>query len=370
MARRKNEIERFQIAASQVAKLMHDSMIDGHGWEEDKNNLRMVFRAKASIYDNSPFGGYLMVNGEGEPPIGIYSDASALEVYMKPLRDLAERFDTLRSDIHDILQLHWLEHRDDDGYAEIHLADIMRYRDVELWKGTLRDEDVQRYSTALRDVIRPAIEGIGTAWLKTGRRAKQQTIRYTGPIWMVKRTVDYPKERGAGLIESIYYQPGEWLKSVIDPYVPMIMQRTPLLLKLDAKQENHKKIGKALDYYYRVNPGKPVRISMRALLEGARIEITDRDKRLIGEFIDRIEKALEDLYALGVLGYYSPTRILQDLPPRGKLEAWLKTIYTFEPMPEIQQQYQTILEGRVKAIEHSSKAGKAARKRTPQEGES
>ena len=146
------------------------------------------------------------------------------------------------------------------------------------------------------------------------------------------------------------------------------MKRTPILLHLDTyRQELHINLGVSLDYLYRVNAGKPVKICMKALLENARIEIPEWAKeRRAAQFIEKIEKTLSELYGLEALGEYSPQDILNSntLPARGKLAVWLKTQYTFEPMAEVGELYQGIKNRQVKAIEQSTRAARAAQKKT------
>jgi hypothetical protein len=357
------EITRYDMASNLIAKLLQDGMIDGRGWFENATRLRMEFRVKPSKDAPSPFEfDACLVIGQENPPTEAYSDPGALALWMRPLKEIADRYGPLQSDIHDILQMHWIEHRDKDGWAYVTIADIMNSRCVKKWGGKYRLEDIRRHSEALRDVLRPAIEGQGSARRPRpgGRGTKEDTVRYSGPVWHYE-IIDIPAMFGPGLIEGVKYRPGTWLLSAIEPFAQQLMKRTPALIRLDAKHEMHKKLGKALDYLYRVNRGKPVRISMRALLEGARVEISERDRRLVGEYIEKVEGALSYLYDLEVIGEFGPQDILKALPPRGRLEAWLKTIYTFEPMAEVAEQYQRIEQNRTKAIGHSQRAARAAR---------
>lgn len=362
------EITRHEMPSNQIAKLVQDGLISGYGWSENPTRLRMEFRTKASRSAPSPFDACLVIGREDTPPAEVFSDPGTLALWLQPLREITDRFDPLCSDVHDILAMHWLEHRDADGWAILNIADMMKYREKDTGGKHMREDDIRRYSEALRAVLRPAIEGQGPAYRKSPKRksSKPETIRYTGPIWH-SEIIEIPAMFGPGLIEAVKYQPGTWLLSTIEPYAQMLLKRTPILIRLNAKQELHKKIGKALDYYYKVNRGA-VRITIRALLEGARIKVPDWAKTGdAGKFIGRVEKALSELYDLEALGEYTPQNILKTLPARGKLEAWLKTIYTFEPMTETNEQYQRIQKVRVKAIEHSKQAAAVARKKTSKE---
>jgi hypothetical protein len=357
------EVRRWDLASNQIAKMLHDGLIDGKGWSENLQRFHMEFRIKSSKDSPSSFDARLIVGMDAMPPESVYSDPGTLALWMKPLREITDRFDPLRSDIHDILQIHWLTHRDADGWAVLNIADLMKYRDKRTWGNDVRHKDLIRYSDALRDVVRPHIEGQGTAYIKKNQKTVAETVRYTGPVWHYE-IKEIPALFGPGLIEVIRYQPGTWLLTVVEPYAQQLMQRTPILLSLDScRQELHKKIGKALDYLYRVNRG-PVRITMRALLESARVDIPDwAINRRAGQFITKIEAALSDLYSMSALGEYDPQDILKELPARGKLEPWLNTVYTFQPMADMAERYKAISQHQMEAIAHKQQAARAARAR-------
>lgn len=365
------ELDLYLLASHQAAMMIGDGLGYGQGWKDDTKRLRRVYEER-SDNKNYPFVGCLSVGKEeGMIPDEIIKDPGAVALWMKPLQEITDRYDMLRSDIHDILVMHWLEHMRTDGRAFLTVADLIRYREKTTRSNNkVRMKDLRRYSDALRDVLRPGIEGTMVVHEKGSRKGTPK--RLTGKVWHAD-IGDIPPLPGwgEGLIEFIVYNPGEWLKLAIEPYHQQLMIRTKALLSLDPyRQEMHKKIGKRLDYYFRVAQGKPCEITMKVLLEKSHVEIPDwaEKKGDAGKFIQTVEKVLWELFGMGVISDFSPQDVLTTpdlLPPRKKLRPWLDLMYTFCPPSDTQEKYQEIQNRRILAIEEGKQAAAAAKQKTP-----
>lgn len=344
------------IVSGKIPQVIHASLMDGSLWEDDLASFRRVSNGRTSSTPHVR----LVVRRPDAPPAEVFTDPAILALWMAPLADVTNRFDDLRGDIHAILQMHWLEHKEPDGWAVISPADLMAYRNKKLWGGSktvMRDADLRVYSDALRDVLRPELEGSSGPLRRYNKRRRRyedvEGLRFTGPVWHAE-IIDLPTLMGPACIERVRYAPNSWMKCCLEPYAVEIARVTPQILAFDLyRQKKQKRIGWYLTHLFRINRGPQV-LFMKTLLTGAGIGVPEKptDPK---KFTDSIEKAIADCYDAEIIGDFECLDAAP-LPRKGKLAAWLKRRWTFSPMPYVQDEYDRVQQHRAAAIEKEQKA--------------
>ena len=345
------------IVSGKVPQVIHASLMDGSLWEDDLASFRRVSNGRTSSTPHVR----LVVRRPDAPPAEVFTDPGILALWMAPLAEVTSRFDDLRGDIHVILQMHWLEHKEPDGWAVISPADLMAYRNKKLWGGSktvMRNADLRVYSDALRDVLRPELEGSSGPLRRYNKRRRRYEdvdgLRFTGPVWHAE-IIDLPTLMGPACIERVRYAPNSWMKCCLEPYAREIARVTPQILAFDIyRQTKQKRIGWHLTYLFRINRG-PVELFMKTLLTGAGIGVPGKKQRNPTLFIESIEKAIGDCYDAEVIGDFECLNT-DPLPRKGKLAAWLKRKWVFRPMPDRQDEYDRVQQHRAAAIEKEQKA--------------
>jgi len=345
------------IVSGKIPQVIHASLMDGSLWEDDLASFRRVSNGRTSSTPHVR----LVVRRPDAPPAEVFTDPGILALWMAPLAEVTSRFDDLRGDIHVILQMHWLEHKEPDGWAVISPADLMAYRNKKLWGGSktvMRNADLRVYSDALRDVLRPELEGSSGPLRRYNKRRRRYEdvdgLRFTGPVWHAE-IIDLPTLMGPACIERVRYAPNSWMKCCLEPYAREIARVTPQILAFDIyRQTKQKRIGWHLTYLFRINRG-PVELFMKTLLTGAGIGVPGKKQRNPTLFIESIEKAIGDCYDAEVIGDFECLNT-DPLPRKGKLAAWLKRKWVFRPMPDRQDEYDRVQQHRAAAIEKEQKA--------------
>lgn len=321
-----------RITSTPDSRIIHAALSSGEGWQDDPTRIRRIFRQ-----DDSPFLLAVSSDADGETT----ADQALENAIRQKLREITNRFDALRADIHHILEMHWLEHRQPDGWAVLSLADIMHYRNRSLWRGTVREKDLTIYSEALRDILRPRIEGKSTPVWITDEKGKRtaHTVSYDAPLWHSETVqIQSLPGLGRGWIECVKYRPAEWLRTALQPYAVSLARVATGILELDYyRHARAKAIGWELLTLYRINRGA-ARITMRSLLRHPDARPTPRETDHPAYLIRSTQDALNRLCNAGVIGSY---RCLDDkpLPRYGKLDAWLDRTWLFVPPAEIAEEY-------------------------------